>query len=167
MYPPQQFVEPRIEELRCIVRENALGILVRPTDEGFEADHLRADERDGTCQTVDHPMYSATFTFAKGEYDEEFHRRDQAIAEIAKAIPGYLGEEAWENPATGLISTVYYWQTLEALQQLIEHPLHRAAKDLQGRWIKGYHITIAQVLRSYGDGGIAHPFGHASPARQE
>ena len=89
-----------------------------------------------------------------------------AIAEIAKAIPGYLGEEAWENSASGLISTVYYWQTLEALQQLVEHPLHRAAKDLQGRWIRGYHITIAQVLRSYGDGGIAHPLGAMLPGHE-
>ena len=31
-------------------------------------------------------MYSATFTFAKGEYDDEFHRLDRAIAEVAKAI---------------------------------------------------------------------------------
>jgi quaternary ammonium compound-resistance protein SugE len=28
---------------------------------------------------------------------------------------------------------------------------------LQHRWLRGYHVTIAQVLRSYGDGGIAHP----------
>ena len=41
-----------------------------------------------------------------------------------------------------------------------------AAKDLQGRWIRGYHITIAQVLRSYGDGGIAHPLG-AMPSGHE
>jgi transcriptional regulator len=40
MYLPQQFAEPRIEELHRIVRENALGILVRPTGPGFEADHL-------------------------------------------------------------------------------------------------------------------------------
>jgi heme-degrading monooxygenase HmoA len=107
-------------------------------------------------------MFSSTFTFAKGEYDDEFYRRDQAIAEVAKAIPGYLGEEAWENPATGLISTVYYWETLESLQQLVEHPLHLTAKERQGRWICGYHITIAQVLRSYGDGGIGHPLGGTS-----
>lgn len=107
-------------------------------------------------------MYSATFTFAKGEYDDEFYRRDQSIAEVAKSIPGYLGEEAWENPASGLISTVYYWETLEGLQQLIEHPMHLAAKQRQGRWLNGYHVTIAQVLKSYGDGGIAHPLAHAS-----
>lgn len=102
-------------------------------------------------------MYSATFTFAKGDYDDEFHERDQAIAEIARSIPGYLGEEAWENAASGLISTVYYWDSMEALKQLVEHPKHLEAKQLQGRWLQGYHVTIAQVLRSYGDGGIAHP----------
>lgn len=107
-------------------------------------------------------MYSATFTFAKGEYDDEFHERDQAIAELARSIPGYLGEEPWENPASGLISTVYYWLTLEGLQQLIEHPMHLAAKQRQGRWLNGYHVTIAQVLKSYGDGGIAHPLAQAS-----
>ena len=59
--------------------------------------------RRGTRRAGDERVYSATFTFAKGEYDDEFHSRDQAIAEIAKAIPGYLGEEAWENSASGLI----------------------------------------------------------------
>lgn len=102
-------------------------------------------------------MYSATFTFAKGDYDDEFHARDQAIADIARSIPGYLGEEAWENASSGLISTVYYWDSMEALKQLVEHPQHLEAKQLQSRWLQGYHVTIAQVLRSYGDGGIAHP----------
>lgn len=109
-------------------------------------------------------MYSATFTFTRGEYDDEFHERDQAIAQIARSTPGYLGEEAWENMAAGLISTVYYWETLESLQQLVEHPKHLAAKQLQGRWLQGYHVTIAQVLRSYGDGGVAHPLANARSA---
>lgn len=40
MYLPQQFAEPRVEELRRIIQDNALGMLVRSTDAGFEADHL-------------------------------------------------------------------------------------------------------------------------------
>ena len=96
-------------------------------------------------------MYSATFTFAKGQYDEEFHRLDQQIAEMARAAPGYLGEEAWENPANGLVSNVYYWESLEALQALINHPQHLEAKAKQGRWLAGYQVVIAQVLRVYGD----------------
>jgi heme-degrading monooxygenase HmoA len=106
-------------------------------------------------------LYTATFTFAKRQYDDEFHAIDQVIAEAARSIPGYRGEEAWENPATGLISNVYYWDTLEALQQLIRHPKHLEAKQRQAEWLAGYHIVIAQVIRSYGDGGIAHPLAAA------
>ena len=102
-------------------------------------------------------MYSATFTFAKGEYDNEFHRLDQTIAEIARTIPGYLGEEAWENSAAGLLSNVYYWETMDALRQLMEHPRHIEAKHRQAQWLNGYHVVIAQVLRSHGDGRISHP----------
>lgn len=115
-------------------------------------------------------MYTSTFTFAPGEYDAPFHALDGRIAEIARAIPGYLGEEAWENPATGLVSNVYYWQAWEALQQLMRHPAHLEAKQQQARWLKGYQVVIAQVVGSYGDGGIAHPLattaqGTAHPAR--
>lgn len=46
-------------------------------------------------------MFTSTFTFAAGDYDDEFHALDQRIAEVARAIPGYRGEEAWENAATG------------------------------------------------------------------
>lgn len=102
-------------------------------------------------------MYSATFTFAQGQYDDEFHRLDAIIAQVAQSIPGYLGEEAWENSAAGLISTVYYWDSLQALQQLMDHPEHIEAKQKQAQWINGYHVVIAQVLRSHGDGGIGHP----------
>ena len=76
-------------------------------------------------------MYSSTFIFAKKQFDEAFHRLDQEIAAIAKSIPGYLGEEAWENSQTGLFSNVYYWSSLEALQKLVEHPRHLEAKAAQ------------------------------------
>lgn len=102
-------------------------------------------------------MYTSTFTFAKGEYDDEFHRLDAAIAEAARATPGYLGEESWDNTATGLISNVYYWESLEALQPLMRHPRHLEAKAAQARWLNGYQVVVAQVLRAYGDGQLAHP----------
>lgn len=102
-------------------------------------------------------MYTSTFTFAKGEYDDEFHRLDAAIAEAARATPGYLGEEAWDNTTTGQISNVYYWESLDALQALMRHPRHLEAKAAQARWLKGYQVVVAQVLRTYGDGKLAHP----------
>jgi heme-degrading monooxygenase HmoA len=100
-------------------------------------------------------MYSSTFIFAKKQFDDAFHRLDEEIAAAAKAVPGYLGEETWENPATGLVSNVYYWSSLEALQQLMQHPRHLEAKAAQHQWLAGYQVVISHVLRTYGDAGIA------------
>jgi heme-degrading monooxygenase HmoA len=102
-------------------------------------------------------MFTSTFTFAKKQFDEEFHALDTVIAAAAKSIPGYLGEEAWENPATGQVCNVYYWESEEALQALMSHPAHIAAKTQQARWLDGYQVVIAQVVGSYGDGALAHP----------
>ncbi|MFJ3463449.1 antibiotic biosynthesis monooxygenase family protein [Achromobacter spanius] len=102
-------------------------------------------------------MFSSTFTFLPGQYDDEFHALDKVIADIARSIPGYLGEEAWENASTGQVSNVYYWSSMEALQQLINHPEHIKAKKAQGQWLRGYQVVIAQVLRAYGDGLLDHP----------
>lgn len=103
-------------------------------------------------------MYSATFIFAAKPFDADFHALDGAIAAAARAIPGYLGEESWENASTGQFCNVYYWETLEALQALIQHPTHLQAKVRQSEWLDGYRVVIAQVLRHYGDGKLAHPF---------
>jgi heme-degrading monooxygenase HmoA len=102
-------------------------------------------------------MYSSTFIFAKKQFDDEFHRLDQAIAVAAKDIPGYLGEESWENAATGLVSNVYYWESMEALQQLMRHPAHLEAKAKQANWLAGYQVIVSQVLRCYGDAAFDHP----------
>lgn len=112
-------------------------------------------------------MYTSTFTFLPGQYDEAFHALDHVIAEVARSIPGYLGEEAWENPASGLVSNVYYWESMEALQSLMQHPSHIEAKQAQSQWLSGYQVVIAQVVGSYGDGRIVHPLAGKSvaPAR--
>ena len=102
-------------------------------------------------------MYTATFIFDKKQYDEEFYKLDNAIAEIAKQSVGYLGEEAWENPGTGRISNVYYWETMDGLQELIKHPKHLEAKAAQSKWLNGYQVVISQVIRAYGDGAFSHP----------
>ncbi len=109
-------------------------------------------------------MYSSTFIFAKKQFDEAFHRLDEEIAAMAKALPGYLGEETWENPATGLVSNVYYWSSLEALQQLMQHPRHQEAKAAQHRWLAGYQVVISQVIRTYGDAGVPAAWSASRPA---
>lgn len=102
-------------------------------------------------------MYSATFIFDKEQYDEEFYALDQIIAQAAKDADGYLGEEIWENAETGRVCNVYYWRDLASLQALMNHPKHLEAKAQQANWLNGYQIVIAEVIRAYGDGSIAHP----------
>ena len=101
-------------------------------------------------------MYSATFIFAKKQFDDEFHRLDQTIAAAAKSLPGYLGEETWENTGNGLVSNVYYWDSLDSLEALIRHPVHQQAKAAQANWLDGYKVVISEVLHTYGDSRIDH-----------
>jgi heme-degrading monooxygenase HmoA len=105
-------------------------------------------------------MYSATFIFDKKQYDEEFYILDQIIAQAAKESDGYIGEESWENAETGRVCNVYYWRDLQSLQNLMNHPKHLEAKAKQANWLNGYQIIIAEVIRAYGDGSIAHPTLH-------
>ena len=100
-------------------------------------------------------MYTATFTFRKRRFDDDFDRLDAAIAQAAQAIPGYLGEQAWQSSDGERVSTVYYWQSLEALHALMHHPAHLEAKAAQSRWLAGYQVVVGEVLRVYGDDGLS------------
>ncbi|GAB3251555.1 antibiotic biosynthesis monooxygenase [Chitinimonas naiadis] len=102
-------------------------------------------------------MYSATFIFDTRQFDEAFHALDGQIAAAARASTGYLGEDAWEDPKTGRIANVYYWSDEAGLRELMADPRHIEAKRRYGEWLQGYQVIISQVLRSYGDGSIAHP----------
>jgi antibiotic biosynthesis monooxygenase (ABM) superfamily enzyme len=115
--------------------------------------------------------YTSTFTFRKRQFDDAFHALDDAISQVARSTPGYLGEESWENPSSGLVWTVHRRETLACLRALMTHPAHVAAK--QGQWLAGDQDVVARMLRSCGDGGIDHPLagraqpesGHAQPDR--
>ena len=109
-------------------------------------------------------MYSSTFIFAKKEFDDEFHALDQAIARKARSIAGYLGEEAWENPTTGIICNVYYWDSLEALQELVRDPTHQLAKANQENWLDGFRVVIAEVQHEYGQKGLGLLPASATPS---
>jgi heme-degrading monooxygenase HmoA len=99
-------------------------------------------------------MFTSTFIFAKKEFDDEFHALDQAISAAAKAIPGYRGEETWENPSTGLVSNVYYWDSMQDLEILIRTPTHLQAKLGHAKWLDRYRVVIAEVRCEYGVKGL-------------
>jgi hypothetical protein len=75
-----------------------------------------------------------------------------------------LGEESWENKATGLVSKRLLLESLEALQQLVHHPRHLEAKAAQGNWLAGYQVIISQVIRTYGDSSLGHVLPIAAAA---
>ncbi|WP_308466524.1 antibiotic biosynthesis monooxygenase family protein [Rathayibacter soli] len=104
--------------------------------------------------STEHPTYTSTFIFATKPLDDDFHRLNDEIAERARIIPGFLGEEAWENSETGLYSEVYYWESLDALQKLVGMDTHRQAKRQHERWIGPYRVVIGQVLNTYGEPGL-------------
>lgn len=101
-------------------------------------------------------MYSAAFTFEPGTYDARFHALNARIDAAARATPGYLGTESWRSADGARARATYYWQSLEALHTFSRHPDHVAAKRDSRRWYRGYHIVIAQIVRAYGDGNLAH-----------
>lgn len=109
-------------------------------------------------------MYMSTFIFAKGDYDDTFYALDEIIANVAKSIPGYLGEESWENSDTGLISNVYYWENEHALEQLMTHPEHVKAKRSHEKWLNGYQVVIAKVVGCYSDNTLNHPLANIKMA---
>jgi hypothetical protein len=61
---------------------------------------------------------------------------------------------------------------MESPRVLMRHPARIDAKQRQQQWLAGYQVVIAQVVGSYGDGGIAHlltgqklpAFGRAEPS---
>lgn len=97
------------------------------------------------------PKYSSTFIFEVGALDDDFHRIDDEIAQRARAIPGFLGEEAWHNEETGLHAEVYYWSDMDALRQLVGMDTHRLAKSRHGEWLGAYRVVISEVQSVYGD----------------
>ena len=107
-------------------------------------------------------MYSATFIFDKRQFDADFHALDEIIAEVAKKTSGYIGEESWENPNTGRLCNVYYWQSMDGLQELMHHPKHLEAKAKQANWLQGYQVYVSQIVRACGDGAINHATQHLS-----
>ena len=111
-------------------------------------------------------MFSASFIWEPGDYDDEFHELNSRIDEIAATIPGFLGSETWLSGDGVRRNAIYYWDSLDALQTFSRNPDHLEAKRQYAKWYKGYHVVIAEVLKTYGDGGVEHVTPNARNARR-
>lgn len=85
MYLPQQFAEPRVDELHRIIQDNALGMLVRSTDTGFEADHLPflLDADEGAHGTLIAHVARANRIW------QEIREADQVLV-VFRGVQGYI-----------------------------------------------------------------------------
>lgn len=74
-------------------------------------------------------MYSATFTFAKRKFDDEFHALDQVIAEAAKSLPAAKQRQSeWLDGYRVTIARVIVSYGDDG----IDHPLARGATAQPG-----------------------------------
>lgn len=101
-------------------------------------------------------MFSASFIFEPHEYDDEFHELNSKIDDLARSSPGFAGSESWLSADGARRNAVYYWESLDALEAFSKDPAHLEAKRRYAKWYKGYHVVIAEVLKTYGDGGVEH-----------
>ncbi|WP_232225708.1 hypothetical protein [Leptospira terpstrae] len=54
------------------------------------------------------------------------------------------------------MAVVYYFKTYIGLESLKTFSDHRLAKSQYSKWYEGYQVIIAEVTKTYGDGGIPH-----------
>lgn len=101
-------------------------------------------------------MFSASFIFEPGTYDDKFRALDALIQAAAEATDGYLGQETWKSADGKKINAIYYWTSLSSLKAFSSHPKHQEAKGQYQLWYKGFHIVISEIVKSYGDGRLSH-----------
>ena len=54
-------------------------------------------------------MFSISFIFKPGTYDDEFRRLDDATQAVADSTEGFLGAETWWSDDRTVCNAVYYW----------------------------------------------------------
>lgn len=100
------------------------------------------------ANTPEPPYYAVIFTSLRTEGDEGYSAMADAMAELAKDQPGYLGIESARD---GLGITVSYWASLEAIKNWKENVKHRAAQKLgKEKWYSSFKTRICKVERDYG-----------------
>ena len=100
------------------------------------------------ANTPQPPYYAVIFTSLRTDVDEGYSNMADAMVELAKQQPGYLGIESARD---GLGITVSYWESLEAIKNWKENVKHQAAQRLgKEKWYTSFKTRICKVERDYG-----------------
>lgn len=108
-------------------------------------------------------MFSCSFIFTPGEYDDEFYRLDNSIQQYAESMTGYLGTDRWFSEDKLSKNVIYYFKDQESVREFANFSDHKEAKAKYARWYKGYQVVISEVKASYGDGNYPHITNSARP----
>ncbi len=95
-------------------------------------------------------MICCSFIFEPGDYDDDFHRLDAAIAEYARSLPGLVTIEQWQSEDGRLRNAMYFFEDEASVSQLARFPDHLQAKELHSRWYRSYRVNIMTVSATYG-----------------
>ncbi|QHM70209.1 antibiotic biosynthesis monooxygenase family protein [Mixta intestinalis] len=101
-------------------------------------------------------MFMSSFIFEKNEYDDEFYALDKKIEDYATSLPGFIGMESYHDVAGGRYINNYYWETREAMENLITNLDHKKAKESKKPWIAGYQTVIAEIIGAHNK-NLVHP----------
>jgi heme-degrading monooxygenase HmoA len=102
------------------------------------------------ARTPEPPYHVAVITVERTESDDGYLEMADAMYELARTQPGFLGME-WVYDAgqrTGITSS--YWTDADAIAGWKQHADHLLAQRLgQQRWYRAYTVRIGRVERDY------------------
>lgn len=116
------------------------------TDDG----PVRTDPTSEFAATPEPPYVAVIFTSTRSDGDRGYDATAEAMAELAREQPGYLGVEAARE---GIGITVSYWRDEQAARSWKLVAAHLVAQR-RGRevWYSDYRVRVAHVVREYGPG---------------
>ena len=96
------------------------------------------------------PYYVVCFSSLRTEGDNGYGEMADAMEQLARQQPGFLGVESARG-ADGFGITNSYWQDEASIREWKRNVDHLAAQKL-GRldWYRTYELRIARVERAYG-----------------
>ncbi|RRQ50212.1 antibiotic biosynthesis monooxygenase [Maribacter algicola] len=93
------------------------------------------------------PYYAVIFTSVRTDGDKGYSKMAEAMDELAKTQPGYLGIESAREDI-GI--TVSYWESLEAIAHWKSNSEHMFAQSKGiSDWYQNYTVRICKVEREY------------------
>ena len=97
------------------------------------------------------PYFAVIFTNTRTARDDGYTEMAEAMEDLAKKQPGYLG---FESARDSLGIAVSYWESLEAIASWKAVAEHKLAQQYgKEKWYSWYKVRICRVEREYEFGG--------------